>query len=87
MSSKLFVELIFKHPGITSEEISARLEMNIITVRKHLRRTMSNHPCFHFQNNGGEKAEVYLLERQKGSHSPYEYHYKKITSARLDLSV
>lgn len=87
MSNSLFVELIFKNPGITSEKISLKLNMNIITVRKHLRKTIEAAPCFHNHNNGDDEAEVYLLERTKGSHSPYAYHYKKINSARLELSV
>lgn len=82
--TRTIVELILERPGITAPEISEIMEAHIDTVWRHLQRVMDKYPALHQVNNGGEEVEIFLLERRKGSHSPYQYTYKRLRSLPIN---
>lgn len=80
---KKMIDLILEKPGIAPEDIAKLFEITVRAARRHLSNTLKHYPCLKIRNNRSNTLEVFLLERKKGSHSPYKYSYKKIKSIEM----
>ena len=78
---EFYAELIFNNPGITAKEIAEKGNITLKVAYKHIRRVERDYKCVH--RNSEDSLEVFLLEKKKGSRSPFTYNYRKIDAVPM----